>query len=60
MKEFEMESGIILKYAPAYASKLIRGSEKLIQELWKIAKMLLLESKMKLNYGQRPLWFLIG
>lgn len=49
MTAFLMESKLNFKHAPVYPSQFNGATERLIQELWKFARALLLESKLDLT-----------
>lgn len=49
LKDFMNQHGTNLKYSPPYASQSNSSSERLMQELWKVTRALLLESRLHLN-----------
>lgn len=46
LEVFITENEIVLEYSPAYASQSNGSSERLIQELWKVARAFLLDTRM--------------
>ena len=46
---FTRKNGLKLEYSPAYASQSNGSSERLIQELWKVARTMLYEAKLDIQ-----------
>lgn len=48
-RKFAQETGITLEYSPAYGSQSNGWSERLFQDLWKMARTFPFESRLDLN-----------